>query len=217
MSESFTVVRFSRDSSLAKIESLKYCDAPDKVCENVHTFGIFYVICIALSIITYIVDLILACLLLYYYSINGYGLYFAITLTFTLVPAILMTTISLRWYIVDHDDPSLGRTSVSNWIVRIIVLLLQLAPLMRYVDTLILGLKSKIAGSTANYTEQMTLYRRMIDEDTNSALLRLFHCFLHCAPQAVIQLMILLMNVTHPATMKLTEGEYKIISKLSLP
>lgn len=97
MSENFTVVRFSRDSSLAKIESLKYCETPDKVCENVNNFGIFYVICIALSIITYFVDLILTCLLLYYFSINGYGTYFAITLTFTLVPSILMTTVSLRW------------------------------------------------------------------------------------------------------------------------
>ncbi|KAK9873752.1 hypothetical protein WA026_002107 [Henosepilachna vigintioctopunctata] len=205
MAENFTVVRFSRDSSSAKIDSLKYSEAPDKVCENVHNFGIFYVICIALSIITYIVDLVLACMLLYYYSINSYGSYFAITLTFTLVPAILMTTVSLRWYIVDHDDPTVGRTSVSNWILRIIVLLLQLAPLLRYIDTIILGLKSKISGSTGNYTEQMTIYRRMLDEDTNSALLRLFHCFLHAAPQAVIQLMILLVNETHRGNKPLNE------------
>ncbi|XP_044746132.1 XK-related protein 4-like [Coccinella septempunctata] len=199
MSENFTVVRFSRDSSLAKIESLKYCETPDKVCENVHNFGIFHVICIALSIITYFVDLILAVLLLYYFSIHQYGTYFAITLTFTLVPAMLMTTVSLRWYIIDHDDPAVGRTSVTNWIVRIVVLLLQLAPLLRYVDTLIFGLRSKIAGSTSSYTEQMTYYRKMLDEDTNSALLRLFHCFLHAAPQALIQLVILLKEeVTHP-------------------
>lgn len=37
----------------------------------------------------------------------------------------------------------------------------------------------------------------MLDEDSNGALLRLFHCFLHSAPQAVIQLMILLTHVVH--------------------
>lgn len=85
--------------------------------------------------------------------------------------------------------------------IRIIFLLLQLSPLLRYVDTLIYGLQSKVAGSSF-------LYRRMLDEDTNSALLRLYHCFLHAAPQAVIQLMILLKHVSHPETTPLNIGKY---------
>jgi hypothetical protein len=68
---------------------------------------------------------------------------------------------------------------------------LQLSPLLRYIDTLIYGIQSKIIGSSF-------LYRRMLDEDTNSALLRLYHCFLHAAPQAIIQMMILLIHVSHP-------------------
>lgn len=111
-------------------------------------------------------------------------------------------------YIVDHDDPSVGRTSVAKWIVRIIFLLLQLSPLLRYIDTMIYGIKSKIAATTENETKQTTLYRRMLDEDTNSALLRLFHCFLHAAPQAVIQLMILLIHVTHPEKPALGISKY---------
>lgn len=88
------------------------------------------------------------------------------------------------------------------------MLLLQIAPLLRYIDTLIYGLKSKIAGSTSSYTEQMTLYRKMLDEDTNSALLRLFHCFLHAAPQALIQLVILLKEtVTQPDKKPFPEGK----------
>lgn len=99
---------------------------------------------------------------------------------------------------MDHDDPSLGRTSLSLWIIRIVFLLLQLSPLLRYLDTLIYGLRSKIAGSTGIENLQNTLYRRMLDEDSNGALLRLFHCFLHAAPQAVIQLMILVDHIVHP-------------------
>lgn len=101
-------------------------------------------------------------------------------------------------YIVDHDDPSLGKTSVSQWVIRIVFLLLQLSPLLRYLDTLIYGLRSKVAGASGIDQLQNTLYRRMLDEDSNGALLRLFHCFLHAAPQAVIQLMVLLIHITRP-------------------
>ncbi|XP_056639007.1 XK-related protein 6-like [Diorhabda sublineata] len=202
MAEDCTVVRFSRDSSLAKIENLKQGENPDKFSEC-GRFGAFYVVCIALSIITYVLDLVLACILLYFYSINGYGLYFALTLTFFIIPAIIMTTISFRWYIVDHDDPSLDRISVSQWVIRIIFLLIQLSPLLRYIDTMIYGIRSKIAASTGNESKQTLLYRRMLDEDTNSALLRLFHCFLHAAPQAILQLVILLTHVAHPEKYRL--------------
>jgi uncharacterized membrane protein YhaH (DUF805 family) len=84
-----------------------------------------------------------------------------------------------------------GKTRLVHWVVRIVFLLLQLSPLLRYIDTLIYGIQSKIIGSSF-------LYRRMLDEDTNSALLRLYHCFLHAAPQAIIQMMILLIHVSHP-------------------
>lgn len=100
-------------------------------------------------------------------------------------------------YIVDHDDPSLGKTTVSQWIIRIVFLLLQFSPLLRYIDTLIYGIRSRIAAASEIDQLQNTLYRRMLDEDSNAALLRLFHCFLHSTPQAVIQLMILLTHVVH--------------------
>lgn len=99
-------------------------------------------------------------------------------------------------YIVDHDDPSLGKPSVGKWVLRIILLLLQLAPLLRYCDALSYGLRSRAAAVSGNRQRQSKLYRRMLDEDSNGALLRLFHCFLHAAPQALVQLMILLQNAS---------------------
>lgn len=97
MAEDCTVVRFSREPSLANIENLKQQgESPDKFTDCGH-FGMFYVICIAFSIITYILDLVLACMLLYFYSVNGNAVYFALTLTFVVIPALLITTISLRW------------------------------------------------------------------------------------------------------------------------
>lgn len=198
MSEICTVVHFSRESSLTRIDTIKPNEAPGKISENSHNFGSFYVCCIVLSILTYLADLALAVTLLYFYSSQGYGLYFALTLSFVLMPAICMTTVSLRWYIIDHDDPSVGRASLGHWVIRIIFLLLQISPLLRYIETLVYGIRSKVAGKSESDSQQTLLYRRMLDEDTNSSLLRLFHCFLHCAPQAVMQLVFLLSFVIYP-------------------
>lgn len=99
MAEDCPVVRFSRDQSVARIDTLKQQnDSPDKFPDShLYTFDAFYVICIALSMITYIVDLTLASILLYFYYINENGVYFALTLTFVILPALFMTTFSLRW------------------------------------------------------------------------------------------------------------------------
>ncbi|XP_018321466.1 XK-related protein 6 [Agrilus planipennis] len=191
MAEDCTVVRFSKDHSTARIENYKNNDSPDRLSDTVY-FGTFYVICVIFSIFSYVADLTLACFLLYFYSVNGYGVYFALTLTFVVMPAIILTAFNMRWYIIDNDDASLGKVSLCQWVVRIIFLLLQISPLLRYIDTLIYGLKSRYARMEHM---RMTLSRRMLDEDTNGALLRLFHCFLHSAPQAVIQLMFLLMQL----------------------
>lgn len=92
-----TVVRFSRDPSSAKIETLKHVDSPDKFTELGSSFGVFYVICVALSIITYVADLVLTCFLLYFYSVQGHGVYFALTLTFLVVPVLFTTAFNFRW------------------------------------------------------------------------------------------------------------------------
>lgn len=92
-----------------------------------------------------------------------------------------------------HSDPTLGKPSVAKWILRLILLIFQLALLLRYIDALSYGLRSK---TCENRNRQIKLYRRMLDEDSNGSVLRLFHCFLHAAPQAVLQLTILLHSTT---------------------
>lgn len=97
MAEDCTVVRFTRDPSTARIERIKQSEFSEKLPEGTQHFGLFYIICVTISIITYLLDLALACALLYFYIYNKHGVYFALTLTFLLVPAIFMTTFSLRW------------------------------------------------------------------------------------------------------------------------
>lgn len=108
---------------------------------------------------------------------------------------------------MDNDDPSIGRTTLSRWILRVIFLLLQVSPLLRYLDTLIYGIKSVVAPDNL----KVLYYRRMLDEDTNGALLRLFHCFLHSGPQAILQLIILLNHVHSDRLIGLRTGKYIII------
>ncbi len=62
----------------------------------------------------------------------------------------------------------------------------------RYCDALLYGLRSTVAGFRKQQIKQDCLYRKMLDEDCQAALLRLFYCVLNSAPQAVLQLVILL-------------------------
>lgn len=93
-----------------------------------------------------------------------------------------------------HSEQAREKTSVCKWVIRLILLMLQLAPLLRYLEALSYGLRSRVANYSDNRAKHVHLFRRMVDEDTNGALLRLFHCFLHAAPQALIQLTVLFYN-----------------------
>lgn len=64
--------------------------------------------------------------------------------------------------------------------------------ILRYFDALLYGLRSSFAGCRKQQMKQDYLYRKMLDEDCDAALLRLFYCVLNSAPQAVLQLTILL-------------------------
>lgn len=63
------------------------------------------------------------------------------------------------------------------------------------------GLRSSVAGYRKQRVKQDHLYRKMLDEDCDAALLRLFYCVLNSAPQSVLQLTILLLY-------KMPESEY---------
>jgi len=64
----------------------------------------------------------------------------------------------------------------------------------RYIDALIYGLKSLKLDPKKEVSQKRHWYHQMIYEDVDSALLRLFECFMEAAPQLTLQLYIMQTN-----------------------
>jgi len=109
-------------------------DETDKPSSTFHVtnfdiFGLVY------SIIVHILDVgfdINLAIHYFKYTENGNSfIYFVLTIVFMFLPALLVTTLSLRMYVVDGDKVSVSRNAVQRKFICVLVLLLQLAPVMR--------------------------------------------------------------------------------------
>ncbi|CAL8086972.1 unnamed protein product [Orchesella dallaii] len=161
-------------------------------------FNFFDIFCIILSMCTYIFDLGMDIYVAYVYYTKGHIGFFVLTLVFVIIPAGTMTAFSLRWYVMDMDNQTIPKPSCTKWVIRIVFLLLQLAPVLRYMDALMYGLKSRKAATRNDKAQQVKYYTYMINEDADSTLLRLFEAFMESAPQVTLQLYILIKHYETP-------------------
>jgi len=98
-------------------------------------WDLFYTL---VSVITYVFDLVMDCAVAFYFYHLGvkHGVYHywycGLTITFILLPSLTMTGFSLRWYLMDADNTDLPPVPLWRWIIRVIVLMLQFAPILRY-------------------------------------------------------------------------------------
>ncbi|XP_065200156.1 XK-related protein 7-like [Planococcus citri] len=190
---SVRMVRFNSITLKAEPDSERNNNKQNDALYSEADFGFFYAVCFVISIITFAVDILLHCWLAYLFYMKTEMLYFVLTITFIIVPSIVSTGFSMRWYILDEDDEtSPSKPSLIKWSLRILTMLLQITQIHRYFDALLYGLRSSFAGCRKQLMKQDYLYRKMLDEDCDAALLRLFYCVLNSAPQAVLQLTILL-------------------------
>ncbi|XP_063218078.1 XK-related protein 7-like isoform X2 [Bacillus rossius redtenbacheri] len=95
---------------------------------------------------------------------------------------------------MDKDDVSVAKKATGLWVIRVLVLLFQLAPILRYCESLAYALQSRRAEKARDGHGQRRFYELMLKEDSDVALLRVFECFLEAAPQQVLQISILLAN-----------------------
>lgn len=72
------------------------------------------------------------------------------------------------------------------------VVAFQLAPVLRYYQTLKYALRARECEKMEDRNGQRRYYLKMLKEDQDVALLRVFECFLEAAPQQILQLTILL-------------------------
>ncbi|KAF6203138.1 hypothetical protein GE061_003554 [Apolygus lucorum] len=171
-----------------------YKDEVDRLPNRCHVTN-WDLFVLFMSIISHVVDVALDLNLAYrYYKNEETYNYFILTILFIYFPAFVNTFISLRMYVLSNEMSSSTHMVVKKWTVRIFILIFQLAPVMRYCDSLDYALKSRRAEQRMDRVEQVRYYELMLKEDSDVALLRVFECFLEAAPQQILQLSIVLMT-----------------------
>ena len=141
-----------RDEVDALPESLRYCW--------------FDLLCTFISIVTYVVDLVMDCIVAYYFyhlavdhGIYHYW-YFGLTTFFIIMPALTMTGFSFRWYLMDADNHHLPPVGTVRWALRLVALLCQVAPILRYLDSMRYGILSRVEKWREDREIDPTLIRK---------------------------------------------------------
>ncbi|CAF4860147.1 unnamed protein product [Pieris macdunnoughi] len=166
-------------------------DEPDRMPNNINItyLDIFmYVV----AIVGHFIDLGLDINVAVQYCLSRKMMEFGWTLVFILLPAFVNTAVSVRMYSQDKQQDSLSNEFTKRKWLRIFILVLQMAPILRFADALIYAIKSRRAAHKHDQASQRMYYSLMLKEDSDAALLRIFECFLEAAPQQVLQTSLLL-------------------------
>lgn len=143
------------------------------------------------SMFSYLLDLVTDIAVACFHYLNGDYWYCGLTSAFIAAPNLLTTFISLRWY---HDDTYMeGAQPVSKfqWTLRLIFHIFQVGPILRYYESLQYGLKFREAKDPE---DKKAFYMKMIYEDADATMLRLFESFMESAPQLMLQMYIITKN-----------------------
>lgn len=166
-------------------------DEPDRMPDKINIRNLD-IIMYVVAILGHFVDLGLDINIAVRYSLAGMVTEFGWTLAFILIPAFVNTAVSIRMYAQDKQQDSLTNELTRRKWVRIFILVLQMAPILRFADALIYAIKSRRAASRKDVASQKLYFGLMLKEDSDAALLRIFECFLEAAPQQVLQTSLLL-------------------------
>lgn len=143
------------------------------------------------SMISFFLDLITDTAVACFHYLNNDYWYCALTLAFIILPTLITSSISLRWYIVDSQVQGAEPVSKGRWTIRTIFHVLQIGPVLRYWESLQYGLRFR---KTQDQAEKKKIYMKMIYEDADATMLRLFESFMESAPQLMLQVYIITKN-----------------------
>lgn len=155
------------------------------------SFSLLDAASLVFSMSSYFLDLVTDTAVACFHYLNQDYWYCALTLAFIILPTFITTAISLRWYIVDSQVEGSEPVSRTQWITRFIFHVLQIGPVLRYYESLQYGLRFR---ETKDPSEKKRIYMKMIYEDADATMLRLFESFMESAPQLMLQVYIITRN-----------------------
>lgn len=183
------------DSIIGETTTMDLTDGPGHVelrSKRIEmTFDLLDAASLLFSMCSYSLDLIADIAVAIFHYLNEDYWYCGLTVAFIVLPTLITTGISLRWYIVDSQLEGSELISKKQWILRFIFHLFQIGPVLRYYESLQYGLKFR---ETKDPEEKRRVYMRMIYEDADATMLRLFESFMESAPQLMLQMYILTKN-----------------------
>jgi len=152
---------------------------------------------ICISIVLYVTDIGLDCSVAYkhYLFYEQEPLYFIFTVVFILVSGVVTAAFNLVWY---YDEYQIKKKTPQDFhsrkgaVLRILANFLMLGPVVRYIDTIIYGVRSRQKGISPE--RRQYFHDQMQFERVDGAMLRLFEAFLESAPQFLLQVYIVLRN-----------------------
>ncbi|XP_013382547.1 XK-related protein 6 [Lingula anatina] len=153
------------------------------------------------SVVGYIADTGFDIALAVEYWYHRDFLLFGWTAALIVLPSIILTVCSIRFYILDAKHSEAPPEHCLRWLLRAVFLLLHLAPVIRYIESIYFGYKSR---KCHDRKEREKYYYLMLFEDVDSSMLRLFECFTEAAPQLVLQLYIMINQGTDEHWLRVT-------------
>lgn len=180
------------DSILGSGRAIDYTDGVDMRTKRIDmSFDYLDAASLVFSMISYFLDLFTDTVVAVFHYMNDDYWYSGMTAAFILIPNLVTSCISIRWYLSDSQQDSMEPVSKFQWFVRFLFHFMQVGPILRYYESLQYGLKYR---ESKDPDEKKRVYMRMIYEDADATMLRLFESFMESAPQLMLQMYIITRN-----------------------
>ncbi|EZA56046.1 hypothetical protein DMN91_005608 [Ooceraea biroi] len=179
---------------------------------------------LACSIVMHILDMCFDYNIAVRYCLAGKMTYFAWTMCLIILPSLVNVIVSKRMQRQDKEmnsstdslsDNKTTRLLIQSKLCFVIAVVMQLAPVIHYWETLKYALKARKCEKSGDHAGERRYYIKMLKEDQDVALLRVFECFLEAAPQQILQLTLMLKHYHNEVNFEFVHQVGSIVSSLT--